>query len=264
MSFQHRAFPSARVINCNWRIFIVTCTRPGFRLSNGWTLVRPRSRPSGLRIVSRVTASVVRSIGPWFREDITGQKDDDDRMNQVQRQTGERSSLNSTFFLSWFVSVHSFSRLCGALFCGTCSRYRTDLDKFGMTQVRCCLRCFGAVQSMTMSNSLSLWEEPGTLPPPAERSWIGSPLGLSRREVDPATKSTEPSSAGSSISVNSSATTHNPNASKYERSLATSDDDADDDDDSSDVDTDESDREYARDMQEMMGRNGIGQSVYRK
>lgn len=67
-----------------------------------------------------------------------------------------------------------FSRLCGALFCGTCSRFRVDVDKFNARHVRCCVRCFGALQSMTMSNSLSLWEEPGTIEPPPEKRWAAS------------------------------------------------------------------------------------------
>ena len=73
---------------------------------------------------------------------------------------------------------HSFQ--CGGLFCGTCSRYRVDVDKFAMCEVRACNRCFGALQSMTLGNSLSLWEQKGTLTPPPERNWIGlrgSPKG---------------------------------------------------------------------------------------
>jgi len=61
-------------------------------------------------------------------------------------------------------------RLCGALFCGTCSRFRVDMPSLGiMDPVRCCLRCFGAAQSMSMSNSLALWETPGTMQPPPEK-----------------------------------------------------------------------------------------------
>jgi len=85
------------------------------------------------------------------------------------------------------VSRRHHCRLCGALFCGTCSRFRVDMPSLGIDDpVRVCLRCFGAAQSMSMSNSLALWETPGTMQPPPEKllGVFPSPQAIRRDKED--------------------------------------------------------------------------------
>lgn len=147
-------------------------------------------------------------------------------------------------------------RCCGGLFCSTCSRFRLELphSEPDSALVRCCLRCFGALQSMTMSNSLALWEQQGTLQPPPERSWIGASIVLG----SPAAKvlmgrrgSSQASSSAmaphSDATLPASAESSATRSTQAEVGSSDDDDDDEEDDSSDEYDSTDEDEDEERD-----------------